>query len=277
MVDISSLATILPYLLNDLPLILGAAQFITYLFLVLFFGSIIIKGYQGYLSFFPRMALRILLGVLCLFTGIGISVFFPQFAAGIWGLLQAHVVIGMLISTIVLTIALFMITNNVFNVASLKRKIEKLQKTLKKAESMKPKKRVNPLTVAGSVIFVVFLVISLLNFHGFPSLQQSFIDAGIPIDEMSNIVPDGVDMSSECISTLSVFATAYQNNPDLFNNPDVYEDETLKVLMEEKTGSTIISMFKVEHESSVIIIGISQDGQQCMATETDVCMCQQGE
>ncbi|MFC2143869.1 hypothetical protein ACFLQO_00700 [Candidatus Aenigmatarchaeota archaeon] len=117
--DISGLLSVAPAMMRDLPQILNGMQIVFYIVLILGFGSIIVKGYRGYAHFAIKMLMRLGFGFVALVCGIGISGIIPAFSNNaFYTIIQSMIInpfLGIIISTIVLTISLYMISHNASN------------------------------------------------------------------------------------------------------------------------------------------------------------------
>lgn len=284
MPDISQLIQIAPTMMKDLPQILFGLQVILYIVLILVFGSIIIKGYRGYMHFAVRLLLRLGFGFIALVCGLGISGLIPMFSGdAFYTLIQSLLInpfIGIVISTAVLTISLCLISHNIFNIPGMKKQISKLQEKLKKAEEVTSKvvkKRLEPIRIVGIVVLVVFLVFSLINFQGFPSLgEELFSFIGITpeeVEELGKYMEDlgiGKEIPENCVPIL----TLIDENLDDFLNDRLPEstDLGIKSLIESNSGFTIVKVYQVTHDQRNFFLGIEKDNV-CSATATEFCEC----
>ncbi len=284
MPDLSQLVQIAPTMMKDLPQILFGLQVIFYIVLILIFGSIIIKGYRGYMHFAVRLLLRLGFGFIALVCGLGLSGLIPMFSDDVfYTLIQSILInpfIGIVISTAVLTISLYLISHNIFNIPGMKKQIAKLQEKLKKAEevtSKAVKKRLEPIRIVGIVILVVFLGFSLINFQGFPSLgEELFSFIGITPEEIEELgkylegLGIGKEIPENCVSIL----TLIDENLDDFLNDRLPEsmDPGIKSMIESNSGFTIVKVYQVTHDQRNFFLGIEKDNV-CSATATEFCEC----
>lgn len=285
MPDISGLLSVAPTMMRDLPQILFGLQVILYIVLILVFGSIILKGYRGYAHFAIRFLMRLGFGFVALVCGTAISGIIPMFSnESMYNLIQVMVVnpfLGMVISAAVLTISVYLISHNIFNVPGIKKQIEKLQNKLKKAEGIlsRPVKKLDPIRIAGAAILVVFLIISLLSFQGFPSLgDDMFKFIGLTPDDVQDLsdymqgLGIGGDMPEGCASTLILI----QNNLDDFMAGMLPEssDQGIRSMLESGSGTGMTDVYEVTHEGRDMFVGISSDGNNvCSATSSSFCEC----
>jgi hypothetical protein len=176
--DISGLLQAAPIVLNEMPQVISGLQIVFYIVLILGAGSIIMIGYRGYMHSLLKLLARIGLGFVALVAAIGISNSIPLFIdSGFFIMIQKlllNPIIGIIISTPVLTICMYLISHNIFNIPGIKKQIEKLQSMLKHAEevTIKEAKKLEPVRIVGIIILVVFLAFALINFQGFPSMSD---------------------------------------------------------------------------------------------------------
>jgi hypothetical protein len=282
--DISGLVGIVPTMLKDLPQILLGAQIVFYIVLILAFGSIIAKGYRGYMHFALRLLLRLGLGFVALVCGLALSGLIPMFTNDIfYSMVQSMFVnptLGIIISTAVLTVSLYLMSHNIFNVPGMKKQIDKLQEKLKRAEEVAAKsgkKMLEPVRIAGIVILAVFLVFSFLNFQGFPSLGEDvFSFLGISpedIEELSSYAQGfsaGGEIPEGCVPVL----TLMENNYDDFINDRLAESEDpgIKSMIEIGSGLTVTKVYMVTHEQMGFFVAIA-GSSICSATQSRFCEC----
>jgi hypothetical protein len=301
MVDISSLGA-MAGLLQNLPEIMFWAQIVIYIFLILFFGSIAMKGYKGYLHWAIHLLLRIGTGFVCLITGIGLSSFLPLVSENmILKITQIDLIIGGAISSLVLLASLYIITLRFPRSAVINKKIEALRKTLAKTKDRPPSPgKLDPFIIVGVAIIAVFLVISLMNFRGFPNMTEDMLSQlGITPEELDqlgsvlggtggnggleDLLPEGVvieggkpisEQSPECTS--AILATA--SIQDQLQDPEFlmshsYSNNAIKSMIERESGKTVTTMFRVTEGGSDIIIAVTEDMFSCFATPNELCLC----
>lgn len=282
--DISQLIQIAPTMMRDLPQMLSGLQVIFYIVLILVFGSIIIKGYRGYMHFALRLLLRLGFGFVALVCGLGLSGIIPMFSAdAFYTMIQSIIInpfIGIVISTAVLMVSLYLISHNIFNIPGIKKHIAKLQEKLKKAEevtSKTVKRKLEPIRIVGIVILIVFLVFSLLNFQGFPSLSEDlFSFIGITPEEVEELgeyiegMGIGKEIPEDCVPIL----TLIDDNYDDFLNDRLPEstDPGIKSMIESNSGLTIAKVYQVTYDQRNFFLGVAEDNI-CSATATEFCEC----
>ena len=282
--DISGLIEFAPAMLRDLPQILFGLQVIFYIVMILFFGSIILKGYRGYAHFAVSFLLRLGFGFIALVCGLGLSTLIPPFSNdAFYSLIQSVLInpfIGMIISTAVLTISLYLISHNMFNISGIRKQIDRLQERLKKAEDTSAKaggKRLEPLRIAGLVILVVLIAFSLMNFQGFrPFGDDLFSYMGITPEEIEELgrylkgIGGGDDLPSSCVP---VFTLVQENFNDFLNNrlPES-TDASVKSLIEGSSGLTMAKVYHVTHEGMTFYLGLTAE-KVCSSTHDEFCEC----
>ena len=225
--DISGLLQTAPIILNEMPQIITGLQIVFYVVLILGFGSIIIKGYRGYMHPVVSFLARVGFGFVALICALGIAGYIPIFIQDDFYIMIQELLInpiaGVIVSTAVLTVSVYLISHNVFNVTGMKKEIENLQGRLKHAEEVLAKgvKKAEPVRIVGAVVLVAFIIIALLNFQGFPSMgDRLFSFMGITpedIEELSQYIEgigglDGGDTPEGCAPIISLI----QPNLDAF-------------------------------------------------------------
>jgi hypothetical protein len=282
--NLSNLIAATPLLLKTLPQVMFIVQIIGYTFLILFFGSIAIKGYRGYISWSARFLGRIGIGFLSLIGGISLSRFIPVLNTGIYKMLQLSVVIGGLISCFILMLSLYLLMHKIYNIKGMKKKIKNLEEKLKKAkeitqkeaEKSKKSRLLDPYRVSGIILIAVFLIIALTNFQGFPNLTENiFSFLGISQADISKISEyvEGLDkeVPPGCVSNIVLI----QNfGYDLMNKKlPKYHDQKIKSMIEHGSGNSVSEMYRVEYNQQVFIMAITDNMNLCSATETIFCGC----
>jgi hypothetical protein len=280
-IDPAQLAATLSELIANLPLILQVTQILIYIFLILFLGSIAIIGCRLFLPFWKKILLRIALGFLCLISGISLAGFMPIFNEGIFILLQTSMIVAGILSSVVFAVSLYLISLRIPRSEMIKAEMERLEKKLNKARKKKPIKRrfLDISLVAGTLIIAVFLIFVVINFQGFPSFSQDIYSFfGFSPEDMENIggVLGGLggaqNMSAGCTDIMNFIA----QNPDMLSDLSIWETHTndnLKAEMENETGTDIAVMQRAEQDGKVIILGIVDTSNFCIATEDEVCYC----
>jgi hypothetical protein len=194
--------------------------------------------------------------------------------------MQLDMFIGMLVSSIVLLAAMKLMTLSVPYSAVLKEKIKRMMDKLEKRkdkDAKMPEDRLrHPATIAGLVIFIGFIAFSLINFHGFPDMKQNiFSSLGISDSDMAQIndamnqfqSSPFANLSAGCMSTLSEI----QGKEGL--QDEVYEDDAVKVMIEQAAGGPVSEMYKLESGGKTLINAAMASGKHCFATPTEFCIC----
>lgn len=301
MVDISSLGE-MAGLLQNLPEIMFWAQIVIYIFLIFFFGSIAMKGYKGYLQGKLHLLLRIGSGFVCLVTGIGLSSFLPLVSENmILKIAQIDLIIGGVISSIVLLVSLYIITLRFPRSIVINKEIEALRQKLAKTKDRPPSPgKIDPFMIIGVVIIIVFLIISLMNFRGFPNMTEDMLSQlGITPEELGQmgdllegtgsngglegLLPEGMvieggkpldQQSPECMSAMLAMVPIQDQLQDPeFLMSHMYSNQAVESMIERESGKTVIQMFRVTEGGSDIIIAVTEDMFSCTATLTELCLC----
>lgn len=273
--DISNLLVFMPELLRELPFIIQAVEIITYIFLILLFGSIIVKGYRGYMHSAARFLLRIGTGSVSLISGISLSGFLPFFNTSIYKILHIDMIIGGLIAVAVLTFCIYLISHHIFNIEGIRKQIRRLQDKLRLAEEIRSRGRagLDPFRVAGIVILAIFLIFSFGTFRGFPDILS---EMGLSKEDLNKLADEieivseqfsGANLPRGCIS-IAVLANEY--GFDLLKTP--YTDPDIKSMIEQESGYEVLSMFTVTYNQQNIILAVTQE-EICSATQTQFCEC----
>lgn len=301
MVDPSALGMVAG-LVQFLPEIMFWAQIAMYIFLIFFFGSIVMKGYRGHLRGIFHLLLRVGTGFACLVAGIGLSPLLPGIGDNpIIRMFQLDIIIGGLISSIVLLICFYIITFRFSRTLVVKKKMEALQRKFEKTKDRTPSKfRVDPLIIVGIAVIAVFLVFSLLNFRGFPSMSDDlFSQLGITSEEFSQmgdllggaggegglegLLPEGVvieggnpltQQSVACMSGMLSLNKVQSQLQDIeFLMSHSYSDDAVKGMIESGSGKNVMQMFLITEGGSDIIIAMTDDSFACVATPFELCTC----
>jgi hypothetical protein len=276
MADMGSLASFGIELITNLPLFMQAVQIVAYVFFVLFYGMIASWGFRVYLGFWKGILLRIGLGVVCLVSGIALSVFMP-FNEGLLALLQMNMFVAGIISSVVLAVALFLATTKFSNAKGIQREIEGLQHRLEKERNKKPAGEAakSPATIAGIIIVAVFMGFVLLNFRGFPDLgKEVFSMVGLTDEDLQSMKEQFgqyANMGQECRDIINFVSN---NSANQIIQVLPYQNETLKVKMEQMAGAGLAEMSRMDAEGRTMVIGKMDDGKTCFGTETESCICQ---
>lgn len=254
-------------LLANLPEVLSTVQIIVYVGLIFFFGSIAVMGFRTYTHWYIRLLIRIALGFLALISGIALSPFIPFFTGPIYEMLQLDLIVSGIIASIILGISLYLISFSSFNIPGIEKKISSLKNKLEDAKSKEPTNITKGIQIGGIVLLAAFLILSIVNFRGFPSISER-ISSLLP-EQFRDILSGFEDLSNECGETAAILARHQDELTDL----NLYENEFLKQEIESKTGSSVSQMVSTVLENKTIVIAITESGKNCYATETELCIC----
>jgi hypothetical protein len=105
-----NIVTLASNIFSLLPQILELAQLAMYIFLVFFFGGIVVKGIGLRLNFFLKTLLVIAAGAVCLLAGKAIALYLPFLGEGMFRLFQLDVFAGGIITAFLLSLSLYLIT-----------------------------------------------------------------------------------------------------------------------------------------------------------------------
>lgn len=282
--DPAQMAASLSGIVENLPELLQTVQIITYVLLALFFGSIVVLGFRVYAPFWKKLLLRVGFGFLSLFSGIAISPFVPVQDNIIARMMQLDIIIGGVVSSVIFAISLFLISNGLSSVDTLRRAIERLHERLRKEQAKpKPKNKLSsPYFLAGIVLIALFLLFSAANFRGIPSMEQNILsEFGITAEDLASIsdiagdiqtsLPEGTEkITNECMDA-SLLLT--KNTDKLGDLQEPYDNPQMKKSMEDASGETVISITSGQIEGTAIVIGITDAGSVCLATPNELCFC----
>lgn len=249
-------------IMANLPMILGIVQIVMYVLISFFFGSIIIRGYRGFLPFWMKIPLMLVFGFLCLVVGSSLGAFIP--VPSPFDAFWADIFIGIIITSIV-----FLIGLNIFSyrlpwlIDGFENRVNHFEKKISKLRSGEKLLFMTPMRIIGMVIFFGFLIFGLVTFSGLPSLTESMMS-------LTGIDMDTTSMSAECQAMTS---SVYANLGALMNQdttPTFYTNPTLQTAMEQGCGESILALAKYDLDTPVVI-GITASGKLCLGTETEYC------
>ena len=245
-----------------LPQIMQYIQLIGYVVMALFFGSIAMKGWKGYLPWHLKLAARLGAGFLCVLSGVSIGPFITGLRSGILRVFQLDLITVGIISAILFSVAFFLISSkSEAALESLKRHVKKTENKIKKMGV--PPKGMTIHKWAGIAIIAALVALSAVTFRGFPgnAAQELFKSMGLP-EEIANLSP-------ECMSAFMAMTSMGQK----VENPPLYENAALKSIIEQGSGKTVFEMYRLENEGRVIIAAKTTEDKTCFATEAEFCMC----
>ncbi|MCX6814052.1 MAG: hypothetical protein NTY20_00140 [Candidatus Aenigmarchaeota archaeon] len=292
MADFSNMLAFAPELLKGMPLIFQTIQIVAYIFFILFFGSIIIRGFRGYLPWYMKLIGRVGFGFITLVCAVALSTLIPIESTGIYKviftLIQLNLWIGGIISTVILTVSLFLISNKIYNIRGMEKAMERLKARLEKAKDVAKdmsgktliQKLLQPITIIGIVLFGGFLVFSLINFKGFPNPSDNVLSAiGLnqsDIDKLTGYIqavsPNQTEnMPEGCVSPLELAQNFQQ--AILQNSLPVYIDSGMRTLIESNSKDSVELMYRVEYKQRVYALAITTKQSICSAIGTLFCGC----
>ncbi|HJW96897.1 MAG TPA: hypothetical protein VJ485_01930 [archaeon] len=266
-------------------------------------GWTIMKGFRGYLSWYMRFLGKLGFGFLSLICAIGIAPLISIGGTGLIGtvlsMMQINFFVAGVVSTIVLTVSLFLISDKIYNVKSMEKSMEKLKSKLEKAKSFekemagKPRLQriLRPVNLIGIVILVALLAIALINFRGFPDPAKNIQNATGNMLSDLGITPEDIKtfcgfiegynqtgtFSEDCAGPLelaqSLNATSFDDISRIIGQLPLYVDTGVKSLIESGSGEAVALMYRIEHNHKVYALAITVKQSMCTATEGKFCGC----
>ena len=270
---ISSLAQNAPAFLQHLPTLLFLSDVMFYVFGTLFFGSIAVKGFRGYLHPLAHFGLRVLMGIAGMIGGLAFQGWLPFLNTGIYQLFRLDILAGALISSAVFGVGLYLISFRLINIKALKMRIEKMEGRIKKAKSIPEGKRgwKDPLKAVGIVIIIVLAGLSLLSFRGFPRLSENLLSSlGVTEQDVQAISGiQGGQVPEGCVPPLTLLQTAGLQS----NTLPVARDPAVQNAIEQHGGSKVVEMRKTAIEGTDYFIAFTENQHLCYSTKTQFCSC----
>jgi len=187
--------------LENSSVIITYLQIVGYVMLILLFGKICTAGYRNYIPYWTRLYLRAVLGFLVLFSGISISnlVYAHLEHNRLVSLSRIDIIAGCLLSTTVITLAVYLISRNIPNTNGIKKAIEKLEARLSRArkspKGLRAKLR-NPVILLGTAIIIAISVFSALNFRYVNLADKVYSELGTSHEEVSLLLNTAKTYSS---------------------------------------------------------------------------------
>jgi hypothetical protein len=275
MVELSAL----PALLEQLPELFLLSDVLFYVFGVLFFGSLAVKGFRGYMHFIPFFGLRVLMGIVSMMGGLSLKGFFPFLNSGIYQLFRADILAGSFVSSLILAGGLYLISFRLINVNSLKKRVDEMQSRIEKAKKM-PSKMLgwrDPLKMAGVGILVVFVGFSAVGFRGFPSISEGFLSfIGITRDDLTELSRqfEGASLQEEdlppgCMGVMGILQAA---GPDITK---LQKSENMDVIqiIEDGSASSVLDMRIAAVGGKEYFLAVTEGQKICSATRSLFCGC----
>ena len=292
MADFSNMLAFAPELLKGMPLIFQTIQIVAYIFFILFFGSIVIRGFRGYLPWHMRLLARLGFGFIALVCAVALGPLIPTESTGIYRiiftLIQLNLWIAGVISASVLAISLFLISSKIRNIRGMEKAMDRLKARLEKARSIEKEmagktlvqKLTQPMVLAGIIILAVFLIASLVNFRGFPNPSENVLSAiGLNQSDidmlgsyMEAVSPNqSAPMPEGCVSALELAQNFQQDI--IQNSLPVYTDPAMKALIESESHESVELIYRIEYRQRVYALAITTKQSVCSATGTLFCGC----
>ena len=283
--DLGGLVAIAPALLRDMPIILGIMQIIGYVFVSLFFGSIALKGYRGYASPWVRLGARLGIGFFCLVMGLTIANFIPVESTNpLIVMIQRDTInfmIGGLVSSFLMLGGVYLATHNIFDIDAMRLHVKKLEERLRKAELVKreedkkkPLEKIGePYRIAGIVVIILLVAFTLLNFRGFPDVNDNILSAlGLEQEDIDTILgqidegqlPEGCD---------SLFTILQQHSEEILNNQLPTTDDLNARNLVTEEGHPVMVMYDLVHEGRDYILVVTRDSNMCHVRDGRLCGC----
>jgi hypothetical protein len=135
--DLGSVISAVPTLLQMMPLLLKLTQILFFLFFIWFFGSLSMRGFRARKPLSLGLGLTLISGALCLFSSSAFSGFLPFLSEGIYRFLGLDMLAAGLISAAVMAFSLNLMTHDQGKrdpremVERLKRKVANLEDMLR--------------------------------------------------------------------------------------------------------------------------------------------------
>ncbi|RLI97485.1 MAG: hypothetical protein DRO99_02980 [Candidatus Aenigmatarchaeota archaeon] len=290
MVDAAGMVATVSELLANLPSIMQGIQVVSYIFLVLFFGSIAVIGYRAYAPFWKRLALRIVFGFFSLFAAVSLVKHMPLFKDGIFKIMQLDMLATGVLASVVFAAGLVLLSRYIPSAPGIKKQINKLEERLQREQSRgEPKSMIlNPFTIAGVVVILGLIGFSAMSFRGFPNFQQEVLSefgitpedlqmissamGGISSDGLDGLIP-GDSISDDCGTVANLIIKHQDQLSSIISNGD-YANPTIRDSIEQETGETVSSLKFGDIEGTRVVIGMTDGGTMCISTEQEVCFCQ---
>jgi hypothetical protein len=252
-------------------------QIVLYIFFILFYGSIIIKGFRGYLPWHMKLLARIGFGFISLICTIALSPILPMSVAGIYKIIQLDFLVASIISAAVLTLSLFLASHKIYNTRGMEKSIEKLKSRLEKAKSIEKEmagknlvqKLMQPLRLVGIIALAAFIIFSLANFRGFPDMSENVMsgvyETAMDIQGSNQTIPQG------CVSPLEL-AQNFGDSMIKGELPTLVDSGT-ETLIESNSGESVVQMYRLEYKQKVFAFAVTAKQSLCSATGSEFCGC----
>jgi len=297
MADFSNMLAFAPELLKSMPMIFLTIQVVAYVFFIMFFGSIIIRGFRGYLPWYMKLLARFGFGFIALICAVALSPLVPAGGTGVFRLIftivQLNLWIAGIISSVILAVSLFLISSKMYNTRGMEKAMDKLKLKMEKAKSVEremagksPVQRIlEPLTLAGIIIFAALVLISLVSFRGFPNPTENTLSAiGLnqsDLDQLSGLIesvsPGEDQMPPGCASPISLIqslnATSVDELTVVMSQLPAYTDPGMKSLIESNSGETVFQIYRIVYDQRLYALALTTQQSVCSATGDQFCAC----
>ncbi len=286
-----------PIILNFIPIVWN----IVYLSTILTTSWVIMKGFRGYLTWHMKLLVRIGLGSLALLCTISLVNLLPVMGSGI--LKYVFNIINFfaagVISTIILTVSVFLISNKIYNIKEMENSMNKLRNKIMKAKSVEKdfsgksrfRRLLRPINLSGIVVLTVLLLIALSSFRGFPDHTKNVQDAiaetlseqGVNSEMLKAFCSfmEGYNQtggfSDDCAGPLelvqSVNNLSLSNVLEIGNKLSIYVDSSIESLIESSSGQNVEFMYRIEYKQRVYALALTSGQSVCSATGSKFCGC----
>lgn len=266
----AGLAEQLPLLLKELPTLLLLSDVVFYVFGILFFGSIAVRGFRGYLHPAAHFGLRILLGMVSVVGGMAMTSLFSFLSSGAYGLLNLDTLAGSLLSSLILAGGLYLVSFRLIDVPSLKKRIRRMEERIKRGQAVAAEKRgwKDPVKVIGILIIAGLVGFSLLQFKGFPRPSEELLSSiGISPGDLEGLKALGGGTQG-CAAAL----TLLQSLGNFDNLPPV-TDTGQKSIFEREAHSRVTDMRKAFVEGEDYTVALTEGQQICYSKQSQFCDC----
>jgi len=291
MADFSSMLTFAPELLRNMPQMLFLLQIGFFILFVRVFGWIIMLGFRGYLPWHMKLLARIGFGFISYMCAISLAGLIHLGGTGIYKFMFAifwvDVWIAGIISTAVLTISVYLISDKFYNTPAMEKAMEKLKMKLEKAKSVEKdmagktmkENILQPMRIAGIIAFVCFLAFALMMFRGFPDPSERFLSAvGLTqqdLDTMQSYMqalsPNQTAMPDGCVSPLELAQNFQQ--AIISNELPIYADSGIRNFIQTNTNESVAIVYRAEYKGRAYALAITDKQSICSATGSQFCGC----
>jgi len=276
-----------------LPSILPAVQILVYIFFSLgIFGWIAISGMTMPLTRLQNLGLRLGTGFLSLTGGLSFSQYITlsqnPYADAVLEMMQMKLLIAGVATSILIGMAMFLISLNIFSRSAAQNEKERYEKKLKELKPEGTPLLRRPIMIAGLAIVIALLVVIPLGYSGLPDFSsdadKAFLSFGISrqdiisqlkaVQSQAELLDSRLNATAlpeECPSLMSVLIA---NSDKLMSgNLSPYSDQNAKALLERVSGESVNAMFSLAYEGKSVIIGYTDNGKICSVIGNTFCEC----